>query len=187
MAAVGVHPEVHPVDIDETPEQGESPRELVLRLAVAKATAAFAEIAAAGDRPADRVVVIGADTVIDLDGDVLGKPRCDAEARTMLSRLSGRCHRVLTGVAVVTGEGIESAVDGSTVRFRELDAAEIDCYVASGEPRDKAGAYAIQGRGSLFVDRLEGSYQGVVGLPLHLVNNLCEAVGWSLTTWWVAA
>jgi len=101
----------------------------------------------------------------------------------MLSRLSGRCHLVMTGVAVATDEQVEAAVEQTQVHFRELDAADIDCYVASGEPRDRAGAYAIQGRGGLFVDWIEGSYHSVVGLPLHVVDQLCLAVGWSLTTW----
>ncbi len=169
---------MEPVDIDERAEEAESPRELVLRLAREKAAAA---IAAVPDR--GRVVVIGADTVLDVDGEIFAKPSCDAEARTMLSRLSGRCHRVLTGVAVAAEDQLVSDVDITLVRFRSLDAADIDCYVASGEPRGKAGAYALQGRGALFVDRIEGSYHGVVGLPVHLVDQLCERVGWSLWTW----
>ena len=101
----------------------------------------------------------------------------------MLSRLSGRCHQVITGVAVATSERTEVAVEGTLVRFRSLDAAEIDCYVASGEPEDKAGAYAIQGRGGLFVEGIEGSYHSVVGLPINTVDLLCSSVGWSLLTW----
>ncbi|MGF1597418.1 MAG: Maf family protein [Acidimicrobiales bacterium] len=178
LAVLGISPDVEPVDIDERAEEAESPRELVLRLAREKAAAA---IAAVPDR--GRVVVIGADTVLDVDGEIFAKPSCDAEARTMLSRLSGRCHRVLTGVAVAAEDQLVSDVDITLVRFRSLDAADIDCYVASGEPRGKAGAYALQGRGALFVDRIEGSYHGVVGLPVHLVDQLCERVGWSLWTW----
>lgn len=178
LQTIGVCPQVWPVDVDETALAGESAHELVIRLAQAKA------IAAAASHDGDgRVVVIGADTVITLDDEILGKPASDAEARTMLSRLSGRSHQVVTGVAVLAGDEIVQGVDESVVRFRSLDAAEIDCYVASGEPRDKAGAYAIQGHAALFVDRLEGSFHGVVGLPVNLVDSLCRSVGWSLTTW----
>jgi len=179
LAAIGVDCEQLAVDIDETSQCGEQAAELVKRLARQKATAA---LDASGC--CDRLVVIGADTVIALDGEIFGKPRCDPEARTMLSRLSGRSHHVLTGVAVVTSKRIEVAVVDTRVFFRPLDAADIDCYVASGEPRDKAGAYAIQGRGGLFVERIEGSYHGTVGLPVHTVDALCSLVGWPLSTWW---
>ncbi len=178
LEAVGVSPEQMAVDVDETPQDGELPADLVRRLAEAKASAG---LRACGGR--GRVVVIGADTVIALDDEIFGKPRCDAEARTMLSRLSGRCHHVLTGVAVATPERMESAVEDTLVCFRQLDAADVDCYVSGGEPRDKAGAYAIQGRGGLFVDRIEGSYHSVVGLPINIVDELCTSVGWSLVTW----
>lgn len=178
LDSIGVTTESCPVDIDERPEPGELPADLVLRLARSKAEAAM-NVCGCGRR----MVVIAADTVISLDGEIFGKPGTDAEARTMLSRLSGRSHQVLTGVAVATADRIESAVETTLVHFRELDAADIDCYVASGEPHDKAGAYGIQGRGGLFVDRIEGSFHSVVGLPLHVVDQLCFSLGWSLTTW----
>jgi septum formation protein len=178
LRSVGVEPVIRPVSIDETLLPGESPEDLVLRLAAAKAGAA------AGSGGSDgAVVAIGADTVVALGDEVFGKPSDDAEARTMLSRLSGCRHRVLTGVAVADGQQCWSGLDESSVWFRELDAADIDCYVASGEPADKAGAYAIQGRAALFVDRIEGSYHGIVGLPLRLVDNLCQQAGHSLLAW----
>ena len=141
LEAVGIHPERLPVDVDEEPLPNEQPFDLVLRLARTKASAGLDACGCA-----QRTVVVGADTVIALDDEIFGKPTSDAEARTMLSRLSGRCHCVLTGVAVATAERIESGVEQTRVHFRELDAADIDCYVATGEPRDRAGAYAIQGR-----------------------------------------
>ena len=191
----GVCAEVRSADIDETPRQGEAADELVQRLAREKAesiaTAAESTVGAVAGRsttarpgpPPARTVVIGADTVISIDDEVFGKPSSDAEARTMLSRLSGRQHAVLTGVAVSSGGRTESAVSTTTVWFRSLDAADIDCYVACGEPAGKAGAYAIQGRGSLFVERIDGSFHGVVGLPIALVDQLCARLGWPLTTW----
>lgn len=175
---IGIRPEICPVDVDETPEIGERPVDLVRRLARSKAEAGLAASACT-----NRVVVVGADTIVALDNEIFGKPASAAEARTMLSRLSGRSHQVMTGVAVATHDSIETGVDTTVVHFRELDAADIDCYVATGEPMDKAGAYGIQGRAGLFVDRIEGSFNGVVGLPLHLLDQLCFGVGWSLTTW----
>lgn len=188
LHAVGVEPELASADIDETPHPGESPNELVLRLAEGKASATL-ETLVSGCEAAkndDRVVVIGADTVVAVDGEIFGKPDCDAEARCMLSRLSGRSHEVVTGLAVLTPKRSETAVIETTVWFRHLDAADIDCYVACGEPEGKAGAYAIQGRGSLFVERVEGSYHGVVGLPVQTLDRLCIAIGWPLTTWMAA-
>ncbi len=181
LADAGVGVEIGPVDVDESPHPGELPWDLVRRLAMVKAGTALSSY-----EDNERVVIIAADTIVSLDGEIFGKPASDAEARTMLSRLSGRRHRVLTGVAVATVERVESAVDETVVYFRELNAADIDCYVASGEPQDKAGAYAIQGRGSRFVERIEGSYHSAVGLPIHIVDQLCESVGWSLSTWTIA-
>jgi septum formation protein len=117
--------------------------------------------------------VLGADTTVVLDGEVLGKPRDAQEAAAMLGRLSGRSHRVLTGVCLISPEGrTETAVETTTVEFRALSRAEIDRYVASGEPMDKAGAYAIQGGAGAFVTRIEGDFDNVVGLPVALVAQL---------------
>ncbi|MEM7339794.1 MAG: Maf family protein [Actinomycetota bacterium] len=182
LAALGVAAEQRPVDLDETAEPGETPDALVLRLATAKAEAGLAD--AGGE---DRTVVIGADTVVALDGEIFGKPACPAEARCMLSRLSGRRHQIFTGVAVATAGRTECAVEVANVSFRELDAADIDCYVATGEPLDKAGAYAIQGRASLFVNRMEGTYQSAVGLPVVALDVACSRVGWPLATWFGTA
>jgi septum formation protein len=179
LGALGVEAEQLAVDIDETPLDGETPVDLVRRLAEAKATAALTRCGSQ-----ERTVVIAADTVVVLDDEIFGKPRCAAEARTMLSRLSGRTHHVHTGVTVAADDRLLTAVDDTLVRFRELDATDIDCYVATGEPLDKAGAYGIQGRGGLFVDRIEGTYHNVVGLPIALVDELCTSMGWSLSTWW---
>lgn len=176
-------------DVDETPHPGESPSAMVARLAEAKALAGLAALEAEPGGYDDGVVVIGADTTVALGEESLGKPVDDDEARAMLRRLSGRSHQVLTGVAVaVAGPGAaprcEARVDGATVDFRSLDEAEIGAYVASGEPRGKAGAYAIQGRGGLFVPRIEGSYHTVVGLPVVVLDELCRAqAGRPLGSW----
>ncbi len=184
LRASGVEADLTPADIDETPLPSETPAALVVRLARAKADAVLARyVAGSGGTVPSRIVVIGADTTVTIDGEIFGKPTCPAEARTMLSRLSGRTHTVITGVAVVDADGVEVGDESTAVRFRSLDAADIDCYVASGEPVGKAGAYAIQGRGALFVERIEGSYHSVVGLPVHLVDRLCTDLGWPLTTW----
>ena len=169
LAAYGLEPVVRPVGVDETARPGETPRDYVERLAVAKAEAAAAD--------AWRAVVIGADTAVVLDGEIYGKPASAADFRRMMGALGGRSHEVYTGVAVVH-EG-RSAVRTvvSRVRLRQLDEREMRQYWATGEPRDKAGGYAIQGLGALFVSGLEGSYSGVVGLPLYETGELLAAAG----------
>jgi septum formation protein len=170
LSRLGLEFEVRPVESDETPRPGERPEALVLRLALAKARAAA--------RPGE--LALGADTVVAADGALLGKPADDEDARRMLSALSDRGHEVWTGVALVevpaaagTGKLRERARACRTeVVFRVLSESEIDAYVASGEPRDKAGAYAIQGGAASFVARVEGDYTNVVGLPLPLVEEL---------------
>ncbi|RMG28344.1 MAG: septum formation inhibitor Maf [Gammaproteobacteria bacterium] len=159
------------VAIDESPRPGEAPRAHVLRLARAKAEAVVAAGRAGG------LPVLGADTVVVIDGEILGKPSDADQARAMLRRLSGRAHEVLTAVAVSDGRRRAEAVSVSRVYFRDLTEAEITAYWATGEPADKAGAYAIQGRGAVFVRRLEGSHSGVVGLPLYETARLLEAFG----------
>lgn len=164
LRAAGFSFEIDPVDIDESAQPGETPEAHVRRLAREKA------VAGAARHP--RSDVLGADTVVVVDGRILGKPHDDEQARTMLAALSGRVHQVYTGVAVARDGVVRDAVDVSNVRMSLLTPAEIHDYVASGEPRDKAGAYAIQGRAARFIDRLEGSYSGVMGLPLAVVHQL---------------
>jgi septum formation protein len=161
-------------DIDETPHPGESAEQYVARMAGEKAETGWAALT-----PADRpdAAVLGADTTVVLAGRLLGKPADAAEARAMLAALSGNEHQVLSAVTVVTAEGQHSALSATRVRFVPMSAEEIDAYVTSGEPMDKAGSYAIQGFGALLVDSLSGSYSGVVGLPLRETGQLLRAVG----------
>jgi septum formation protein len=155
LQAAGVPVEVRPAHIDESLHPGEAPRRHALRLAVEKAAAIQ------GD------AVLGADTVVCLDDHVLGKPADAAEANEILGRLSGREHRVHTAVALRIAGRTHTRVCTTRVTFRELSAGEIDAYIATGEPFDKAGAYGIQGHGGALVDRVRGSYTNVVGLPLR--------------------
>ncbi len=170
LRAVGWRFEAQAADLDETMLAGENATAYVERLARAKAGA----VAAA------RLfgLVLGADTVVVVDGRVLGKPRGRDEAREMLELLSGREHEVLTGVALIRAESkrIVVAHERTRVRFGALAPDEIDWYVATGEPMDKAGAYAIQGRAALLIDRVEGDYWNVVGLPVRLVYKLSRAI-----------
>lgn len=147
--------------IDENALPGESPIAYVERLARAKAQAGLAALAETAD-----VVVLGADTAVVLDGRILGKPAGRDDALATLNALSGRTHQVLTAVALVSRERLESRVVTSQVTFRPLSQAEIEAYWASGEPQDKAGCYGIQGLAAVFVSQLHGSYSAVVGLPL---------------------
>ncbi len=170
LAGLGLDFDLRPVDVDETPLAGEAPRAYVLRLAEAKAQ---------GAAPAPGELALGADTIVVAGGDLLGKPRDPDDARWMLERLSGREHLVLTGVALRDRERLRlSAVEVTRVRFAELTAEEIAWYVASGEPLDKAGAYAVQGLGALFVDAVAGNYSNVVGLPLPAVYRLLRRAGY---------
>jgi septum formation protein len=177
LHSIGVTFEVRPASIDETPHPGEAPHAHVERVALAKARA----IGEAGD------LVLAADTIVVVDGAILGKPRDAADARRMRALIAGREHRVRSGVAVRevadasgNGERTAAAVEESRVRLRPLDAAEIDWYVATGEPADKAGAYALQGVGGLFVTAVLGSSSNVIGLPLHVVWDLFAGLGHDL-------
>lgn len=155
---LGVRFDVIDIDVDETPATAEHPRELVPRLALAKARAGSALA------PAD-LPVLGADTEVVVDGEVLGKPVDHAAAMRMLRRLSGREHEVISAVALIRGrEAVRVSV--TRVRLRGLDDTELECYCRTGEPFGKAGAYAIQGYAAAFIERIEGSYSGVMGLPL---------------------
>jgi septum formation protein len=161
--------EVEPAHVDESELVGEAPAAYVLRVAALKARTIAA-------RHPDGIV-LAADTTVVVDGAMLAKPANDADAERMLGLLSGRTHDVLTGVVLVRGGRESSAVVDTRVRFRPLTAAEIDWYVASGEPRDKAGAYGVQGLAARFVDSVEGSYSNVVGLPIGAVRALLDAEG----------
>ncbi|MDF2445065.1 MAG: septum formation protein Maf [Moraxellaceae bacterium] len=169
LAQLGLEFSVLRVDIDESRRDGEAPADYVARLAREKAVAG---VAAAGEG-----VVVAADTTVVLGDDILGKPASQEEAVAMWSRLAGRAHRVLTGVAVGHRERLEVRVVATTVRFRPIDAAEMRAYWASGEPVDKAGGYAIQGRGAIFVTGIDGSYSNVVGLPLAETAELLARFG----------
>ena len=169
LSAFGLRLEVAPVHIDETPLPGEAPGDLALRLAEHKAAAG------AEGRPGR--LVLAADTVVALEGDLLGKPADAAEAAAMLRRLSGRRHEVYTAVAARRDTARGARLSRSEVDFRALLPAEIDGYVGTGEPLDKAGAYGIQGLAAVFVARLCGSYSGVVGLPLHETAELLQDFG----------
>ena len=167
-------------DVDESAGPGEQALDLVRRLAVVKA-AAVEQLLRSGlpgsGLPGAGLPVLAADTLVVIDGLALGKPVSRSDALAMLARLSGRAHEVLTAVAVAGPEGIQSEVSRSTVRFRTISADAARRYWATGEPVDKAGAYAIQGIGAVFVDRLEGSYSGVMGLPLAETERLLSEAG----------
>lgn len=167
---LGIAHTVVPADVEERQEPGEDPEAMALRLAEAKARAVWSNHP---DRP-----VLAADTVVVVDGTLLGKPADPAEAEVMLGLLQGREHRVVTAVALVTPDGTAATrCDVTRVRFRPLAADAIRDYVATGEPLDKAGAYGVQGRGALLVERVEGDFFGVMGLPLRLVAELLDAAG----------
>jgi septum formation protein len=170
LALIGLAHEVRPADIDESYLEVETPEQHCERLARGKASA----LATRSNRDA---VIIGSDTIVVVDGLVLGKPADAADATRMLRMLSGRSHTVLTAVAVARGARLESAVERVSVSFREIDAAEIAAYIATREPMDKAGAYGIQGYGATIVSRIEGDYFAVMGLALNLLVRLLARVG----------
>lgn len=170
LRALGLEPLVRPADVDETLRPGEDPHDAAERLARAKAVA-VAEGAPAG------AVVLAADTIVVLDGEALGKPRDDDDARRMLRALRGRGHDVVTGVALARDGILVSGRETTEVLFAPMTDEEVDAYVASGEPSDKAGAYALQGLGGLFVERITGTPSNVIGLPFRLVRRLGAEVG----------
>ena len=169
LRQAGIAFEVVAADVDETLHAGETPEDYVRRLASDKA------VRVASAYPGRRV--LGADTTVVVDGDVLGKPVSASDATRMLERLSGRSHRVLTGLCLVEPGGtLRTAVAITTVEFLPLDAAQIAAYVASGEPMDKAGAYAIQGGAGQFVRRIDGDLSNVIGLPVQIVTDLLRGL-----------
>lgn len=169
----GYHFTVLSSAIDETPYPDESPQDLVLRLAQTKA-----DLAAA--RAVGPAILIAADTEVVLDGHIFGKPRSSDDARSMLEKLSGRLHTVLTGVALVRLPDVElrSFVESTLVQFAPLSDEEIGRYLATGEPHDKAGAYAIQGYAARYIPRIEGCYFNVVGLPVARLQHALSELGW---------
>ena len=172
LGHLGLPFDVIPATGPETPPVGADAGETALALSQAKAR----EVA---ERYPD-AVVIGADTVVEIDGVILGKPHDEADARRMLGLLSGREHRVYTGVTVISGGREESAWERTRVFFRLMTEAEIASYVATGEPMDKAGAYGYQGRAGLYVEKIEGDYFNVVGLPLCLLGKMLSKIGVTL-------
>lgn len=160
------------IDVDETPRAGEGAAALAERLARAKALAGWER---AG--PRDRAPVLGADTVVVAGRRILGKPADRADFVAMLGALGGRDHQVLTAVAVTDGERLRTRLSRTRVRMRRISHAELDAYWATGEPADKAGGYAIQGHAAAFIARIEGSYSGVMGLPLYETAQLLAGFG----------
>jgi septum formation protein len=169
LAQIGVAHVVSAADIDETVRDGEAPADYVVRMACAKARAVRAR--------SPRLPVLAADTTVVIDGLILAKPRDRADGLAMLARLSGRSHQVLTAVALAIASGISFRLSASDVRMRALTPEECAAYWESGEPRDKAGGYAIQGRGALYIEHLSGSFSGVMGLPLYETGQLLAAAG----------
>ncbi|HZN87111.1 MAG TPA: Maf family protein [Burkholderiales bacterium] len=161
-------------DVDEEPLPEETPRDYVMRVARAKAAVGWQRMQ---ERNLPRHPVLAADTTVALEGRIYGKPADRAEAAAMLGALSGKRHEVLTAVALQYDDEVETALSVSEVQFRELSAQDIQDYVATGEPDDKAGAYAIQGRAALFVSEIRGSQSGIVGLPLYETAQLLQRMG----------
>ena len=174
LRQLGVSFEVRPSSLDEVRDSGETPEAYVERVAADKARYVARQLAAEGKASA---AVLGADTEVVLGDEVLGKPRDRKAAQAMLARLSGRTHRVLSGLCLVTPAGEYRALSESLVTFAPLSADEIERYAATGEADDKAGGYAIQGRAAGFISRLEGSYSGVMGLPLHDLRSILLQAG----------
>ncbi len=169
LAQIGVPHTIVGAHIDETALPDEAPREYVMRMARAKALAVR--------QKGETLPVLAADTTVVLDDVIFGKPKGRADGLAMLSQLSGRAHDVLTAVALSVGADVSVSLSTSEVRFRPLSALECAAYWESGEPHDKAGGYAIQGRGAVFIEWLSGSYSGVMGLPLYETAELLRAAG----------
>ena len=168
LAQIGVPHTVSPADVDESARPGEAPERYVERLAREKALLV---------RERERGVALAADTTVALGAEIYGKPADREDCARMLLALSGRTHRVLTAVALAHGNGFDSALSVSEVTFAELSRADCDRYWATGEPADKAGAYAVQGLGALFIRHIAGSYTGIMGLPLYETGVLLARAG----------
>jgi septum formation protein len=180
LAQIGVAFEARPADIDESQRDREPLDQYVVRLAGEKATTVWRQVATS-DR---RAPVLGADTIVIVDGEMLGKPGDAAEALTALERLSGRSHQVFTAVAICFEHVLETELARSEVRFRATTRLEREAYCGSGEPLDKAGSYGIQGLGAVFIEHLAGSYSAVMGLPLFETSALLRR--FNLPSWLVA-
>lgn len=163
---------IYDLDVDESQVGTETPEHYVSRLACDKALAGYCKISSSVEYTSTMAPVLGADTCIALDGEILGKPASRDEGIAMLKRLSGRSHTVLTAICLFDGKRKHQCMSQSVVSFKVLQADEIDSYWQSGEAADKAGAYAIQGRAARFITHLQGSYTGVVGLPLYELSEL---------------
>jgi septum formation protein len=172
LRQIGIEPEIVPADVDESRLSGEDPLAYVDRLARLKAETAWRGVPAGR-----RGLLLAADTAVVLGTEILGKPNDRSEGLAMLARLSGRTHEVMTGVALRTSERLELRVNVSRVTFRTLQRDECEAYWESGEPRDKAGGYAVQGLAALFIRELNGSFSGVMGLPLYETAELLRAAG----------
>lgn len=174
LQQLGIVFEILPSDIDESVRENESPATYVVRLAKEKAAACLSELQV---RHRTMLPILAADTTVSIDGMILGKPESDEEAYAMLSRMSGRRHEVHTGIAVATEQGVEVALSTTHVEMGQLSDDEIKAYIATGEPRDKAGAYGIQGMAGVFIKHIEGSYSGVMGLPVYEAGQLLKNAG----------
>ena len=170
LQQIGITPLVCPADFAEGSGTASQAQEVVLHNAAGKCAAVAAKMG-------DDLPVVAADTIVVIDNVILGKPQDAAAAKAMLQRLSGRTHQVMTGVAVSYKGQQLSEVCITDVRFRQLTAEEIDAYIATGEPMDKAGAYGIQGRGAVLVEKINGCYNNVVGLPLSLLYLMMQRLG----------
>lgn len=169
LEMLGISHVVDPVEVDELPRSGEDPERYVVRLAREKALV--------GSKRHPDIWVLGADTVVVLDGRILGKPKSPTAAEDMLLELAGNRHRVVSAVALARGDDMHGACDVTSVWIRQMTRERVRAYVRTGEPLDKAGSYGIQGLGAVLVDRIEGDYFSVMGLPLRLVVDLMSAAG----------
>lgn len=164
-------------DVDETPNPGESPGDYVTRIAVNKAKTGWTR---ALERRLPRLPVLGADTTVTVDGEIIGKPANTEDAANILRKLSGRDHEVYSAVAIAMNDNVTSKLSCSRVRFAELSDPLIQDYVDTGEPMDKAGAYGVQGKAATFIAEIDGSYSGIMGLPLYETAQLLKQVGFQV-------